>query len=276
MKLNELSGITDQLPKTDKMPAFFIGHGSPTNAIEDNPFTQSLTALGKSLSKYELPKAILVVSAHWLTKGTFVDVSANPKTIHDFGGFQKELYEIQYPSPGSPEMAKEAAKLLEVAHESTDWGLDHGTWTLLKYIYPKADIPVFQVSIDYNKPMSYHLELAKKLAELRSKGVIILGSGNVVHNLRYSIGQMQMGKSAPADWALEFDKYVRQAVCDYDTDALVNYSKAGSSSQLAVPTPDHYIPLLYTMGVGDKSENMDIFYEQVEFGGISMQSFQIG
>ena len=270
MKLEQLKKITDTFDKSTKMPVFFIGHGSPMNAIEDNPFTRSLQSLGKSV--IEKPNAILVVSAHWLTQGTFVSTTNLPETIYDFGGFPPELYEVNYPAPGSPEYAKEVLKLIPGVKEDHEWGLDHGAWTVLKHLFPEAKIPVFQLSIDYYKPMEYHFDLAMQLKSLRQKGVLIIGSGNIVHNLRLFLSQ---NDNKPFDWALEFDAWSKEKILQHDFNSLINYETKGEAAKLAVPTVDHYVPLIYSLALADKNENIDFTYEE-NIGSISMRTFKIG
>ena len=273
MKLNEFKNITDNFEGTSKMPALFIGHGNPMNALLDNPFTRNLNALGKSFA--EKPKAILVVSAHWLTKGTHVLVSSKPKTIHDFGGFPQALFDVQYPSPGAPELAKETKKLISSVNVVGDdnWGLDHGAWTVLKHMFPEADIPVFQLSIDYYKAPEYHFKLAEELQALRKKGVLIIGSGNIVHNL-YNIDFDTNAK--PFDWAVEFDGIVKSKLEHRQYTDLMNYTGLGKSAALAVPTNDHYLPMFYTLGLADKEEELKFTYEEIQNGSISMRCFQVG
>lgn len=275
MKLQDLSKYAENAPNTQKMPALFVGHGSPMNALEDNDFTRSLKNLGNKLVGDYKPAAILVVSAHWLTRGSFVNISSKPKTIHDFGGFPQALFDIQYPAPGAPEKARETALLSHLLHETNDWGLDHGAWTILLHLFPEANIPVFQMSIDYNQPMQYHLDLAKELQSLREKGVLIIGSGNIVHNLRMSMGKLQQGDPTPYDWAIEFDKWVADKINEGDYKSLLNYEQAGTAGKLSVPTPDHYIPMLYTLGLADKQDRVEQVYEEVTYGGISMRTFQM-
>jgi 4,5-DOPA dioxygenase extradiol len=258
-----------------RQPLVFIGHGDPMNALRDNKFTQSLTALGTDLKAQNLPKAVLCVSAHWLTKGTFVNTSEKPKTIYDFGGFPQALFDVQYPANGSPEFAKQASELVAGSEQTTDWGLDHGAWTVLKHVFPEAHIPVFQMSIDYYKPMSYHFELAKQLSALRDKGVLIVGSGNVVHNLQLSFEKMLEGDATPYDWAIEFDDWVKTKIFDCNWAELANY-ESQKAGKMAVPTPDHYAPLMYTMGLAGNLEPIQTIYESVEYGGISMRTFKIG
>ncbi len=253
-----------------KLPVVFTGHGSPMNAIEDNAYTRSLTALGKSLPK---PDAVLVVSAHWLTKGTtFAHNAQKPRQIYDFYGFPEELYRVKYNPPGSPAHAEETAALVPGTQLETGWGLDHGAWAVLKHMYPGQNIPAFQLSIDYGKPMDYHFELGRQLAPLRERGVLILGSGNIVHNLRLYFNS---APGAAFDWAVEFDQTVKQKILDGDHKGLVDYTKLGEAAMLSVPTPDHYIPMLYTLGAANASERADFFHEGVE-SSMSMRCFTLG
>jgi 4,5-DOPA dioxygenase extradiol len=273
MNLKELKNISDDFTKSDKMPVLFIGHGSPMNAILDNNFTQHLSKISQN---FERPNAILVISAHWLTTGkTFVSVNPSPKTIYDFGGFPAALYQVKYEPKGSPEMAKALIKEVKSMSiiEEHERGLDHGAWTVLRHIYPDADVPVFQMSIDYSKPPQFHYELAKELQNLRKKGVLILGSGNIVHNLR------QMDWQNPAagfDWAKEFDEIVKTNINSRNFQQLVDYQALGSAAKLSIPTPDHYYPMLYSLGLSDKNEEIKYTYEGLEMGSISMRCFQAG
>ena len=276
MKLQDFPKITGALPLSEKMPVWFVGHGSPMNALEDNPFTRSLREMGETMQNRQKPAAILVVSAHWLTRGSFVNVIPKPETIHDFGGFPQALFDAQYPAPGAPEIAKETAKLSALIHEADDWGIDHGAWTILMHLFPKADIPVFQLSIDYYQPMSYHLNLAKEIRALRERGVLVIGSGNIVHNLRMSMSKLQNQDTSPFDWAVEFDNWVHEKIKNRDFQSLTDYEKAGTAGKLSVPTVDHYVPLLYTLGLADEKEDIRQTYEEVTFGGISMRTFQVG
>jgi 4,5-DOPA dioxygenase extradiol len=273
MNLNDLFNITDDLKPTDQFPVLFIGHGSPMNAILDNTFTRRLTELGISFK--EKPKAILVISAHWLTRGTNVMVSEKPKTIHDFGGFPNELYQIEYPAIGSPVFAKETKKLIKTTNtfEDENWGLDHGAWTILRHIFPNADIPVFQLSIDYTKEPQYHYNLASEIKALRNKGVLIIGSGNIVHNL-YQIDFDTNAK--PFSWAIEFDDLVKDKLLKKDYSGLINYSLLGEAARLSIPTNDHYLPMLYTLGLSGKDEQLKFVYEEIQNSSISMRCFQIG
>lgn len=251
------------------MPVLFVGHGNPMNAIEKNEYNTSWNALGKNLPK---PKAILCVSAHWLTSGTKVTAMEQPKTIHDFGGFPDELFAQQYPAKGSPEFAKETQALITKTKVQSDfeWGLDHGTWSVLLPMFPQADIPVYQLSIDYSKPPQYHYELAKELAELRKRGVLIVGSGNIVHNLR-----MIDWNGKAFDWAIEFDEKIKKHIDEKNHNEIINYEKLGKLAQLAVPTNDHYLPLLYSLALQDKKDSVKYFNDKCEMGSISMRSLII-
>lgn len=266
--------ILDELKKmenTARMPVFFIGHGNPMNALYDNAFTKKLNSIKAGVPK---PKAILVVSAHWLTRGTYVSTNPSPKTIYDFGGFPDELFQVKYEPKGSPDLAKEVAQKINYTKvtEDKEMGLDHGAWTILKHIYPAADIPTFQLSIDYSKPASYHYELAKQLNYLRDKGVLIIGSGNIVHNLGMVDFQ---NPNNVFDWAREFDTTVKNLLDKGDDVSLINYEKLGKSALLSIPTNDHYLPMIYTLGLKNKGEHVEYIYESLEMGSLSMRSFVI-
>lgn len=257
--------------KTVKMPTLFLGHGSPMNAINRNDFTQFLSKQGNELPR---PKSILAISAHWETSGTKVLKVDKPKTIHDFGGFPRELFEVQYPAPGSVELADNVTNLLK-AHEaetSNQWGLDHGTWSVLKHLYPKADIPVLQLSLNRSLNLRGHLDLAKDLKALREQGVLIMGSGNIVHNLR----RIDWNENAkPTDWALEFDDYIKQAILNRDYSALTAQNTSKHSLwQTALPSLEHYLPLLYVIGATDENEKLSFAYEGIQNASISMRSVQ--
>lgn len=257
---------------TERMPVLFVGHGNPMNALYDNAFTKTLNAWGNRLDK---PTAILVISAHWLTQGV-TQVSSNPKpqTIHDFGGFPQELFNVQYTPVGHPTLAHELAQNVTSikVHEDHQMGLDHGAWTILKHMYPKADIPVFQMSIDFSKPASYHLALAAELKKLRDRGVLIMGSGNIVHNL----GAIKWDEkdSKPYDWAVEFDSTVKKLIDAKEFDKLANFQSLGKSASLSHPSIDHYLPMIYSLGITDKSEDIAYTYEGFEMGSISMRCFE--
>lgn len=252
----------------EKAPFLFVGHGNPMNAIEQNQFRKTWEDLGMRLPR---PTAILTISAHWLTKGTHVTAMERPRTIHDFGGFPPALYEQQYPAPGAPEYAELTKKMVTVASVQSDfeWGLDHGTWSFLLPMYPDADIPVYQLSLDYYKPMDYHYELAKQLSGLRDKGVMIIGSGNIVHNLR----MVNFRNPVAYDWAIAFDEKMKHFIAEGDHQSIIHYDKLGSIAKLAVPTHDHYLPLIYSIALQEKNEGIEFFNEQTDAASISMRSF---
>lgn len=274
--LQDLHRTTSTFQKTDKMPVLFVGHGSPMNALADNPFTQTLHQLGGDIRNRQPPRAVLVVSAHWLTRGTYVAVNERPETIHDFGGFPDELFAMQYPAPGAPDVAQEVLAALPDAHPTDEWGLDHGTWTVLHHLFPEADIPVFQLSIDYGRPLTYHAELARQLQFLRRRGVLVVGSGNIVHNLRQSMPHFLHNNPAPHAWAVEFDAWAKQKIDQRDLLALAHYQQAGAAGPLAVPTPDHYIPMLYSLALAEADDDIRHAFEEVSFGGMSMRTFVVG
>lgn len=260
--------------KADLMPTFFVGHGSPMNAIEDNEFSRGWKEVAKNIPT---PKSILCISAHWETKGTFITAMEQPRTIHDFGGFPKELFEAQYPAKGNPELAnniKNGVKntVIGLDHE---WGLDHGTWSILKQMYPQANIPVLQLSLDYTKPASYHYNLAKELKQLRKKGVLIIGSGNMVHNFQYARFD-QLGAHFGIDWALEANELQKKYLLNGDSNKLIDYHTQNKSLQLAAPTPEHYLPMLYALALQEKNETISLFNDVVTGGSFSMTSFRIG
>ncbi|MDD0851657.1 4,5-DOPA dioxygenase extradiol [Halobacteriovorax sp. GB3] len=262
-----------EMNKKKKMPVLFLGHGSPMNAISNNTFTQKLEEIGQIVEK---PKAILIISAHWETRGSWVTGMEWPKTIHDFYGFPKELYEVQYVAPGSPEMANEIAKKINdprINVDQKEWGLDHGTWSVLKFLYPKADVPIVQLSLDATKPMSYHFELGKKLKFLREQGVLIVGSGNIVHNLR----QINFDKEArPHDWAIEFDNWVKEKLTRRDFKPLYENALDTQAGRLSIPSIEHYTPLLYILGASDQSDKLTFDYEGIESASLSMRCVRFG
>lgn len=264
------------------MPVLFIGHGSPMNAIENNEFTISWKKIRNEIPR---PKAVLCISAHWLTKGTHVTAMDNPRTIHDFGGFPKPLFEVQYPAKGNYDVAKETNKLITSTNVGLDhdWGLDHGTWSILKQMYPKADIPVVQLSIDYHKSPQYHYDLSKELYALRKKGVLIIGSGNLVHNLRlidaskgFTPDENGNYNDYGFDWAIEFNSKMKENISSGNHQALVDFKKLGKIADLAHPTPDHYYPLLYTLGVASNNDEITIFNDKYLAGSLSMTSVKFG
>ncbi len=258
---------------TTRAPALFLGHGSPMNAVDDNAFTRSLTKLGQRIPT---PKAIVCVSAHWLTKGVVVTHMDAPRTIHDFYGFPQVLFDVQYPAPGSPQVAdtlQASIKAPPVARDDSNWGLDHGTWSVLKHMYPAADIPVVQLSISILEPSQFHFDLGKQLRALREQGVMIVGSGNIVHNLR----RIRWEDSAqPFDWALEFDEWVKEHLQRRDVEPLLNEIATTEAARLSIPTRDHYYPLLYTLGAAYDDEPAQFEFEGIQNGSISMRCVSYG
>lgn len=275
MSINNFEQLKS-LENTPKMPVLFLGHGSPMSAIEPNEFTQRIEDISK---KIPIPSAILCISAHWETQGSWLTAMLKPKTIHDFYGFPAELYAQQYPAPGSPELANFTQQILLKKHtdiklDNDKWGLDHGTWSVLKYLYPKAHIPVVQLSLDQHKSAQQHYKLAQQLSVLRHKGVLIIGSGNIVHNLRMLSRYTE--ESFGFDWALEADETVRQAIIKGNHDALINIENQGEALRLAIPTPEHYWPLLYTLALQEKSDSVHLFNEKPLYGALSMTSVALG
>lgn len=265
-----LEDLKSNLSPSERMPLVFLGHGSPMNAIKDTGYSRIWTELGQTLPR---PKAILVVSAHWMTRGTtLVDVSAVPKTIHDFYGFPDALFAEQYPAPGNPELARDVVTLLASHHADEDntWGLDHGAWTLLKFLYPGADVPVFQVSIDMSKGLEHQLEIGHTLSKLRNRGVLILGSGNVVHNL----GAVKWGAGAkPHDFALEFDALFAEKLESRDFAALSDRAGLGSLLRMAHPSVDHYLPALTIAGASDAGDDLTFMTDSIDLASVSMRSY---
>lgn len=256
------------------LPAIFFGHGNPMNALGDNVYTQAWHRIGKDLPG---PKAILSISAHWYLPGTAVTATSAPRTIHDFGGFPPELYGVRYPAPGDPELARrlqrEILAPLSVRLDSS-WGLDHGTWSVLRHVYPDADIPVIQLSIDEGQPAPYHFEIGRRLAPLRDEGILILGSGNLVHNLHaYAWGRHAL---APYDWAVRFELRAKELMLAHDFQSLINYETLGSDAILSAPTPDHYLPLLYILGTWREGDPITFPIEGVDGGSISMLAVSVG
>ncbi len=255
------------------MPAIFIGHGNPMNAIADNAFTQMLSKLGKKIPK---PKAIVCVSAHWLTEGTWVTGMQSPRTIHDFYGFPQALFDVQYPAQGSPEVANLICETVmdpKIQIDQEIWGIDHGTWSVLRHMYPKADIPVVQLSINHTQPFEFHFELGKKLQALRNQEILIIGSGNIVHNLR-SIRWEENAK--PFDWAVEFDEWIKSKLMERNFSPLIAEATKNESGKLSIPTTDHYIPFLYTLGASTQKDQLQFEYEGIENGSISMRCMSFG
>lgn len=272
MNLKALSKISKEFEATPKMPILFLGHGSPMNAIEENEFVEGFRNI---TSEIPTPNAILCISAHWETNGTFVTAMEQPKTIHDFGGFPQELFEVQYPAKGSPELAKEITNITQKTQIELDhsWGLDHGTWSVVKHLYPKANIPVLQLSIDRTKNPNYHYELANELNSLRHKGVLIIGSGNIVHNLRM-VEWRKLNERFGFDWAIQTNEKIKEYVLDGNHKDLIDYKNQGKEFLLSIPTPEHYIPLLYILGLKSKSDQIKIFNDKAVAGSLTMTSFK--
>ncbi len=256
------------------MPALFLGHGSPMNAIEENEFVEGFRKIAAEIPK---PSAILCVSAHWETRGTFVTAMENPPTIHDFGGFPRELFAVEYPAMGSPDLAYEAKSIITKTEVGLDdkWGLDHGAWSVIRHMYPEADIPVIQLSLDYYQNAQYHYELARELRSLREKGVLIIGSGNMVHNLRM-VAWQQLNDTFGFDWAIEANEKMKHFILNDDHKSLIDYDKQGKAFDLAIPTPEHYMPLLYALAVKDQREQATLFNDKAVGGSLTMTSLKIG
>ena len=274
--LSAFNRFTDGLTEEDQlMPVLFMGHGSPMNGIEDNEFSRYWKKLAGEIPT---PKAVLVVSAHWLSKGTRITAMDFPKTIHDFGGFPKELFDVQYKAPGDPALAKETVALLKSAKVELDhdWGLDHGAWTVIRHMYPEAQVPVLQLSIDYTKGPQYHYDLAKELYNLRKKGVLIVGSGNMVHNLRMVAWDRLDDKEYGYDWAVQMNTTFKDLISKGHHDKLIRYETLGREAMLAIPTPEHYWPLLYTLGLKNDKEDVSFFNDKLVGGSLTMTSVKIG
>lgn len=275
MNLNDLTNISAHFANSPKMPVLFLGHGSPMNAIEENQFVQGFRNISREIPT---PNAILCISAHWFTNGTKVTAMDMPPTIHDFGGFPDELFAVQYPAAGSPELAKQTTSLLLPAEVQEDhsWGLDHGAWSVIRHLYPEADIPVVQMSIDYTKPPEYHFELAARLQKLREKGILIIGSGNIVHNLRLIDWQNINTIGAGWDWAIEAREMTNNWILDGNFRNLIEYQRHGAALQAAIPSADHYLPLIYSLGLKNKSDDISLFNDELIGGSLSMTSVRIG
>lgn len=256
------------------MPLLFLGHGSPMNAIEENQFTEGWRDISAAIPK---PDAILCISAHWETRGTFLTAMERPRTIHDFGGFPRELYEVQYPAPGSPELAAETKKIIRKTKAGLDlsWGFDHGCWSVVKHLYPAADVPVVQMSLNYGEAPEYHYELAKELRTLRRKGVLILGSGNMVHNLGMVAWDKVDEPEFGYDWAREANNKMKEMIMSGDHKSLINYNRQGREFLLAIPTPEHFLPLLYILALKEGDEQISFFNDTQVMGSLTMTSVKI-
>jgi 4,5-DOPA dioxygenase extradiol len=274
MDLNQLSKISESFSSTEKMPLLFLGHGSPMNAIEENEFVKGFKDSAKNIPK---PNAILCISAHWFTQGTKVTAMQMPPTIHDFGGFPQALFDVQYPAKGSPKLAILTKEILFPTEVSLDesWGLDHGAWSVIKHMYPNADIPVIQMSIDYSKPASFHFELASKLSSLRKKGILIIGSGNIIHNLGMADFKNINKVGYGFDWAIEAKEKINSLLMDDNFLPLINYQNQGKEFLLSIPSPDHYLPLIYILGLKEKTEKISLFNDKLLAGSLSMTSVKI-
>ncbi len=274
MKVNDLYKMTEPLKSTEQMPVLFLGHGSPMNAIEENEFVRGWRETGKTLPR---PSAILCVSAHWETRGTHVTAMEKPETIHDFGGFPCSLFEVQYPAPGSPVLAGETKRIVRKTDIIFDdkWGLDHGAWSVIKHLYPKADVPVIEMSLDYYQSPRYHYELAGELASLRKKGVLIIGSGNMVHNLRLVAWDKFGEDNYGYDWAVEAGEKMKEYILNGDHQSLINYQLQGKAFQLAIPTAEHYLPLLYVLALKGKNDNVSVFNDKAVAGSLMMTSVRV-
>ena len=274
MNLADLHKLSKNFKTTSKMPVLFFGHGSPMNAIEENEFVANWRKVAASLPK---PKAILCISAHWITTGTAVTAMNHPRTIHDFGGFPQELFDVEYPAKGNSELAETTASLItgENIHLDHQWGLDHGAWSVLKHLYPKAEIPIVQLSLDAHKSPQQHYMLAKELAILRRKGILIVGSGNIVHNL-HRIDWNNMNKIDHAfDWAREADDKIKNLIVSKAHDALQDYHNLGTAVNLAVPTSEHYLPLLYTLALQEDQDELEFFNDKAVGGSLTMTSVKL-
>ena len=277
-KINNFAFMSSNISTSPvRMPVLFLGHGSPMNAIEENEFVQGFRAIAKTLPAK--PVAIVCVSAHWETRGTYVTAMEKPKTIHDFGGFPRALYEVQYPAQGNPQLAEEVSKMslkTNIGLDKTEWGLDHGAWSVIKHLYPEADVPVIELSLDIYKTPQQHFELAQELVKLRDKGVLIIGSGNLVHNLRLVDWQNFDTPDFAYDWAREAQLKLNRFILDGNTSSLINFKTLGADFQKAIPTPEHYLPLLYTLALRDKNEEINLFNDKAVAGSLTMTSVKIG
>lgn len=270
MKIKEFKDIAESLESSSKMPLIFVGHGNPMNAVAENEFTQGWENAGKFLMK---PNAILCISAHWETDGTFVTAMDKPRTVHDFYGFPRPLYEVRYPAPGSPDLAKNVKDTIKKTSVELDqlWGLDHGCWSVIKHMFPKADVPIIELSLDYSKPAIWHYELASEISSLRKKGVLVVGSGNIVHNLAMMDWQNNKG----FDWASKANETMKSLALGEEHGKLIKYESLGQEIRLAVPTPEHYLPFLYILGLKEKNESITFFNDKTILGSVSMTSLLV-
>ncbi len=275
MKVNVLNNISGSFDKTEQMPVLFVGHGSPMNAIEENEFVSGWREVGRTLPK---PNAILCISAHWETRGTLVTAMEQPPTIHDFGGFPQRLFEVEYPAPGSPELALETQSAVTKTEVGLDhkWGLDHGCWSVVRHLYPAADVPVIQMSLDYYQPPQFHYDLGKELSSLRNKGVLIVGSGNMVHNLQRVAWNKLNEPGFGYEWAIEADEKMKAYIREGDHQKLIDFKLQGKAFDLSIPTPEHFLPLLYILALKAENEKLNIFNDKAVAGSLTMTSVKIG
>lgn len=271
--LRQFREFTGGLAATEVMPVLFMGHGSPMNGIEVNEFSEAWI---DTAARIPQPKAVVVISAHWFTRGTRITAMDFPPTIHDFYGFPKSLFEVRYPAPGDPQLAQDTITMVRSASviPDHDWGLDHGAWSVIRHMYPKANIPVLQLSIDYTKDGPYHYQLAAELSALRQKGVLLIGSGNMVHNL--GMLNWEMINGGGYDWAIEMNEQFKKLISDREHQPLIHYEQFGVEGRLAIPTPEHYLPLLYTLGLQKENEEAILFNDKAVGGSLTMTSVQIG
>jgi len=274
MEVQYLNKVAASLSNSPKMPALFLGHGSPMNAVEENEFVIGFRNVAATIP---IPNAILCISAHWETKGTFVTAMENPRTIHDFGGFPKALYEVQYPAPGSIDLAKATQYIITKTAVQLDekWGLDHGAWSVIKHLYPNANIPVIQMSIDYTQTPQYHYELSQQIQALRYKGVLVIGSGNMVHNLGM-VAWSRLNETFGYDWAEEANVKMKHLILNDQHKQLIQFRKQGKAFDLAIPTPEHYLPLLYILALKENKEEISFFNDKAVAGSLTMTSVKLG
>lgn len=273
--LHDLHQLSSSFATTETMPVFFFGHGSPMNAIEENEFTRTWRDIGANMAP---PNAILAISAHWLTQGgSAVTAMKQPRTIHDFGGFPQALFDVQYPAAGSPELARMTADSINLTHvhEDMQWGLDHGTWSVLKHVFPQANVPIVQLSVDYSQGAAFHYQLGKQLAALRQKGVLVVASGNMVHNLRKVAWDKPAAEDYGYDWALVANDTFKTLLHERRHDELLAWQDLGSAVQLAIPTPDHYYPMMYSMGLQTEHDELSFFNDKAVMGSLTMTSFRL-
>ena len=274
MNLQELEKLTNSFDETPEMPVLFLGHGSPMIALEENQFVKGFRDIVKNIPT---PKAIVCISAHWETKGTFVTAMTTPPTIHDFGGFPQALHDVQYPAPGDPKLAHDIKNLIKSTEIglTLDWGLDHGAWTVIKHMYPNANIPIIEFSLDYRRTPEQHYQLAEELKTLRKKGVLIIGSGNIVHNLR-AVAWNRINDTFGFDWNLEVSDQIKKAILERNHSLLKNPYAQGEAFKMAIPTPEHYLPLLYTLALQNSKDEVSFFNDEPVAGSLSMTSVYIG